>query len=105
MLEGYAKYYSAELSQKIRRGQQDNARKRMNNGGNIPLGYYVDKATGRLTVNPETAPYVQELFPEIARTETSGVKSSAPHEQRRSMLNFRVAFFCTYGIQNGIISV
>lgn len=60
----------------------------MNNGGNIPLGYYVDKATGRLAVNPETAPYVQELFPEIARTETSGVKSSAPHEQRRSMLNF-----------------
>lgn len=27
MLEGYAEYYSAELSQKIRRGQQDNARK------------------------------------------------------------------------------
>ena len=62
MLEGYAEYYSAELSQKIRRGQQDNARKCMNNGGNIPLGYYVDKATGRLAVNPETAPYVQELF-------------------------------------------
>ena len=57
----------------------------MNNGGNIPLGYYVDKATGQLAVNPETAPYVQELFPEIARTETSGVKSSAPHEQRCSM--------------------
>ncbi len=37
MLEGYAEYYSAELSQKIRRGQQDNARKCMNNGGNIPL--------------------------------------------------------------------
>ena len=26
------------------------------------LGYYVDKATGRLEINPETAPYVQELF-------------------------------------------
>ena len=45
MLEGYAEYYSAELSQKIRRGQQDNAIKCMNNGGNTPLGYYVDKVT------------------------------------------------------------
>ena len=69
MLEGYAEYYSAELSQKIRRGQQDNARKCMNNGGNIPLGYYVDKATGRLAVNPETAPYVQELFRRYANGE------------------------------------
>lgn len=69
MLEGYAEYYSAELSQKIRRGQQDNARKCMNNGGNIPLGYYVDKTTGRLTVNPETAPYVQELFRRYANGE------------------------------------
>ena len=69
MLEGYAEYYSAELSQKIRRGQQDNARKCMNNGGNIPLGYYVDKATGRLEVNPETAPYVQELFRRYANGE------------------------------------
>ena len=48
MLEGYAEYYSAELAQKIRRGQHDNAMKCMNNGGNIPLGYYVDKATGVL---------------------------------------------------------
>ena len=35
MLEGYAEYYSAELSQKIRRGQHDNALKCKNNGGNI----------------------------------------------------------------------
>ncbi len=66
MLEGYAEYYSAELAQKIRRGQHDNAMKCMNNGGNTPLGYYVDKATGRLEVDPETAPYVQELFARYA---------------------------------------
>ena len=34
----------------------------MNNGGNVPLGYYVDKATGKLAVDPETAPCVQKLF-------------------------------------------
>ena len=38
----------------------------MNNGGNIPLGYQLDKATGKLTVNPDTAPYVQELFARYA---------------------------------------
>ncbi len=64
MLEG-SEYYSAELAQKIRRGQHDNAMKCMNNGGNTPLGYYVDKATGRLEI-PETAPYVQELFARYA---------------------------------------
>ena len=41
----------------------------MNNGGNIPLGHYVDKATGRLAVNSKTAPYVQELFRRYANGE------------------------------------
>ena len=39
MLEGYAEYYSAELAEKINRGNKDNALKGRNNGGAIPLGY------------------------------------------------------------------
>ena len=35
MLEGYAEYYSAELSEKIHRGQRENALKGKNNGGEI----------------------------------------------------------------------
>ena len=62
MLEGYAEYYSAELSQKIQRGQKENAMKCKNNGGNTPLGYCVDKESGVLAVNPLTAPIVQEIF-------------------------------------------
>ena len=69
MLEGYAEYYSAELAQKIRRGQQENAIKCMNNGGNVPLGYYVNKTTGKLDIDPETAPYVRELFSRYAAGE------------------------------------
>ena len=69
MLEGYAEYYSAELSQKIRRGQHDNAMKCMNNGGNIPLGYCVDKATGMLTPDPETTLLAQEIFIRYANGE------------------------------------
>ena len=38
MLEGYAEFYSAELSEKIHRGQKENALKGKNNGGGVPLG-------------------------------------------------------------------
>ena len=81
MLEGYAEYYSAELAQKIRRGQHDNAMKCMNNGGNTPLGYYVDKATGRLEIDPETAPYVQELFARYADGERLTVLQAEMEER------------------------
>ena len=43
MLEGMAEYYSAELSEKIHRGQKDNALKGLNNGGAVPLGYVLNK--------------------------------------------------------------
>ena len=43
MLEGYAEFYSAELSEKIHRGQKENALKGKNNGGGVPLGYLLKK--------------------------------------------------------------
>ena len=61
MLEGYAEYYSAELSEKIQRGQKDNALKCRNNGGNTPLGYVVG-SDGILAIDPLTAPLVTEIF-------------------------------------------
>lgn len=61
MLEGYAEYYSAELSEKIHRGQKENALKCKNNGGNTPLGYVVG-TDGILAVDPLTAPLVTEIF-------------------------------------------
>ena len=38
---------SVLLSQKIQRGQKENAMKCKNNGGNTPFGYYVDKKKTR----------------------------------------------------------
>ena len=55
MLEGYAEYYSAELSEKIHRGQKENALKGRNNGGGIPLGYLLDKKEQKLVLDPVTA--------------------------------------------------
>ena len=61
MLEGYAEYYSAELSEKIQRSQKDNALKCKNNGGNTPLGYVMG-SDGILAIDPLTAPLVTEIF-------------------------------------------
>ena len=61
MLEGYAEYYSAELSQKIQRGQHENAMKCKSNGGNIPFGLMVGE-NGALMLNPITAPVIQEIY-------------------------------------------
>ena len=57
-LEGYAEYYSAELSQKIRRGQKENALKCKNNGGGTPFGYAVGP-DDVLAIDPLTAPLVK----------------------------------------------
>ena len=58
MLEGYAEYYSAELSQKIRRGQKENELKCKNNGGGTPFGYAVGP-DDVLAIDPLTAPLVK----------------------------------------------
>ena len=43
VLEGYAEYYSADLSEKVIRGITDNALKCKYNGGTLPLGYVIYK--------------------------------------------------------------
>lgn len=42
LLEGYAEFYSAELSEKIIRGRTENALKCKFNGGTILIGYKID---------------------------------------------------------------
>jgi len=57
---GLAEYYSAELSQKVSRGLQENRNKGLFTGGRIPYGYnIVDK---KVTVNDEQASVVLEMF-------------------------------------------
>ena len=61
MLEGYAEYYSAELSEKVIRGMTDNALKCKFNGGMMPIGYVID-AEQHFQIDPLTAPFVLEAF-------------------------------------------
>jgi len=60
-LEGMAEYYSAELSQKIKRGMDINAEKCLSTGGNVALGYYVDE-NKRFQIDQNTAPVVKRIF-------------------------------------------
>ena len=61
VLEGFAEYYSLQLSQNIRRGQSESAEKCQVLGGNRPLGYLTgpDK---KFVVDPSTAPTVRMIF-------------------------------------------
>jgi len=61
VLESMAEYYSAELSQKIRRGLDINAQKCLSNGSNPGLGFTVDEEH-RFHIEPAGAAIVQEIF-------------------------------------------
>ena len=69
VLESMAEYYSAELSQKIRRGMDINAEKCLSNGSNPGLGYYVDEER-RFHIDPEGAAVVREIFEMYASGKT-----------------------------------
>ena len=61
VLEGYAEYYSADLSEKVVRGMTENALKCMYNGGTLPIGYQIDSEQ-YFQLDPLTAPFVREAF-------------------------------------------
>ena len=69
MLEGMAEYYSAELSQKVKRGMRESRNKGNFTGGQIVFGYSVvgDRINGRkVVINPEEAEIVKHIFEEYA---------------------------------------
>ena len=61
VLEGYAEYYSAELSEKVIRGMTENALKCQYNGGVVPVGYIIDESK-HYVIDPLTAPFVKQAF-------------------------------------------
>ena len=61
VLEGYAEYYSADLSEKVARGMTENALKCKFNGGTIPIGYVIDEDQ-HFQIDPLTAPFILETY-------------------------------------------
>ena len=69
VLEGYAEFFSADLSQKVRRGVKIAVENCQYLGGAIPLGYTVDE-NKRFQIDPVTAPIVVKIFELYAASTT-----------------------------------
>lgn len=90
VLESMAEYYSAELSQKIRRGMDINASKCLSTGSNPGLGYKVDKDR-QFYVDEDEAKIVVEIFKRYARGETK--KEIVEDLKRRQIKTSRGNYF------------
>jgi len=65
VLEGYAEYYSQDLSEKVIRGMTENLLKGKFNGGSIPLGYTIDSEK-HFQIDPVIAPLIVEAYERYA---------------------------------------
>lgn len=68
LLEGMAEYYSVELAQKIRRGQEESRKKGNYTGGTIPYGYRAEgtRQTGKkLVIQEDEANIIRHIFNEF----------------------------------------
>ncbi len=68
VLEGSAEYYSANLSQNIRRGMEDNALSCKVNNGRLPLGFKKGD-DGRYAIEPTGVAIAREIFERYANGE------------------------------------
>lgn len=65
LLEGMAEYYSAELSQKVKRGMNESRLKGYFPGGNLPLGYKKDNK--KIVVDENEAAIVIWIYEQYAK--------------------------------------
>ena len=63
--EGIAEYYSEELSQKVRRGQNESFEKNQYLGGYVPLGYKI--VNKHFEIDKDSAPVVVRIFDEYCK--------------------------------------
>ncbi len=61
LMEGLAEYYSIQLSQNVRRGMYESAKRCLFTGGRVPLGYRPNKEH-TFELDPDTAPLVHRIF-------------------------------------------
>jgi len=94
MLEALAEYYSANLSENIRRGQQESIKKGWFPGGPPPMGYHV--VDHRLVPDEKYAPVLLEIYTRYADGESLAVIAEDLNRRgfrTRQGREFRVATF------------
>jgi len=70
MQAAYSRYYSAQLSERVKPAMEKKARQGIYPSF-APVGYLNDRETKTLTVDPERAPMIRELFERYAQGEIS----------------------------------
>ena len=97
VLEGFAEYYSAELSEKVIRGLTENALKAKANGGYPCLGLKVNEERCYV-IDPLTAPYVQAVFQLYADGGT--IKQARDFLNNKGIRNHRKKEFTYTSVSN-----
>lgn len=69
LMEGWAEYYSAELSRKVKRGMSESARKARSNGGRRTFGYRTGPGK-ELIVDQEEAAAIRKVYQLVADGQT-----------------------------------
>lgn len=68
MIDGYAEYYSAELAEKVRRGNRESRLKGQFTGGPIAYGYKVENK--HVFIKDDEAQIVKKIFEDVANLKT-----------------------------------
>ena len=96
MLEGYAEYYSAELSQKVKRGQYESLQKGTSLGGTMVYGY---KSNNRIIEREDDkAEVVRKMFTAYANGMTAFDIADMLKEE--GIVNNKGRYFCPNSIMN-----
>ncbi|MBR4331768.1 MAG: recombinase family protein, partial [Clostridia bacterium] len=98
LLESMAEYYSANLSQNVRRGIRESVDKGYYPGGSVPYGY--KSVDHRLVLDEKTAPVIRYVFEEYAK----GVdkKTIIDELNRRGVRNSRGKPLCYTSFQHAL---
>ena len=98
LLESMAEYYSANLSQNVRRGMRESAEKGYFCGGLVPYGYKV--VDHRLVADEKTAPIIRYVFEQYA--EGVPKKKIIDELNRRGVRNARGKPLCYTSFQHAL---
>ena len=92
VLEGYAEYYSADLAEKVVRGQTENILKGRCNGGRGTFGYTLDFER-KFHIDPLASPFVMESFKKYNEGSTMALLIAVTNYGTKNLFGSLFAFF------------
>lgn len=97
LLEGMAEYYSAELRQKVRRGQYESALKGQIINASVPYGY--KNVNKKYAIDETSAPIVKEIYSRFASGELiKDIINDLNSRQLKTVRGYNFGYNSIYGI-------